>query len=123
MILVNVLVLVETSYVVCFKICFKAVHRRFFAFDFILDQYKTQEISSIVVSLYPFLIVYCPDKYETQKMFDEAVHDSLATLKLIPDWFVTSNFVSLLHFLLLCTKMIVYSFFDEDFGDVTFCCN
>ena len=31
----------------------------FFVFDSILDQYETQEICDIVVSL----IVYCPDKY------------------------------------------------------------
>ena len=31
------------------------------------------------------LIVYCPDKYITQRMCDEAVDDSLAALKLIPD--------------------------------------
>ena len=41
------------------------------------------------VSEDPFLIVYCPDKYITQKMSDEAV-DSLAALKLNPDWFGTS---------------------------------
>ena len=38
-----------------------------------------------------FLIVYSPDKHITQKMCDEAVDDSLATVKLIPDWFVTST--------------------------------
>ena len=32
-----------------------------------------------------FLIVYCPDKYLTQKMCDEAGHDSLAALKAISD--------------------------------------
>ena len=57
-----------------------------FVFDFICNQYKTQEIFDIVVSLYPFLIIYCLDKYKTQRMCDEAVDDFLATLKLIPDW-------------------------------------
>ena len=33
----------------------------------------------------PFLIVYFPDKYTTQKMCDEAVDDCLAALKLFPD--------------------------------------
>ena len=42
-----------------------------------------------VVSGDPFLIVYCPDKYITQKMCEDAVDDSLAALKLIPDCFVT----------------------------------
>ena len=34
-----------------------------------------------VVSEDPFLIVYCPDKYITQKMCNKAVDDSLAALK------------------------------------------
>ena len=62
----------------------------FFVFVSILDQYKTQAICNIVASLYPFLIVYCLDNYKTQKMCDEAVDDSLAALKLIPYWLVTS---------------------------------
>ena len=37
----------------------------FFVIDSIPDQYKTQKIYSIIVSLYPFLIVYFPDKYKT----------------------------------------------------------
>ena len=46
-----------------------------------------------VVSEDRFLIVYCPDKHKTQRMCDEAVDDSLATLKLIPDWLVTSKII------------------------------
>ena len=41
-----------------------------------------------VISEYPFMLVYCPDKHKTQKMCDEAVDDCLAALKFIPDWFV-----------------------------------
>ena len=52
---------------------------------------KTQEICDIVVSSYPFLIVYCPDKYKVQRMCDEVVDDCLATLKFIANWFVTSK--------------------------------
>ena len=37
------------------------------------------------VSLHPSLIVYCPDKYITQRICDVAVDDSLAALKLITD--------------------------------------
>ena len=47
----------------------------FFITDSIPNQYKTQEICEIVVSLYPFLIVYCPDNYITQELCDEAVDD------------------------------------------------
>ena len=46
-----------------------------------------------VVSEDLFSIVYCPDKCKTQRMCDEAVDDSLATLKLIPDWFVTNKMI------------------------------
>ena len=47
-----------------------------------------------VVSEYPFLIVYCPDEYKTQRMCDKAVDDSLASLKLIRDGFVTSKMIT-----------------------------
>ena len=40
-------------------------------------------------------------------MFDETVDDSIATLKLIPDWFVTSKMIK--RFLLLCMQMKIYS--------------
>ena len=39
----------------------------------------------------PFIVVYCPDKYKTQRMPDKAVDDCLATLKSISDWFVTKK--------------------------------
>ena len=42
-----------------------------------------------VVSEDTFLIVYCPDKYKSQRMCDEAVDNCLAALKFIPDLFVT----------------------------------
>ena len=38
-----------------------------------------------------FLIVYCPDKHETQNICDKAVDDCLAVLKFIPNWFVTNK--------------------------------
>ena len=43
--------------------CNKAVNRFLCVFNSIPDQYKTQEIYDIVVSLYPLSTVYCPDKY------------------------------------------------------------
>ena len=75
------------------EMCNKAVNGCFFVFDSIPDQYKTQEICDSVVSQDPFFIVYCPNKCKTQKMYDKAVDDSLAALKLIPDWFVSSKIV------------------------------
>ena len=62
----------------------------------------------------PFLIVYSPDKYITQKMCGEAVDDSLATLKLVPDWFVTSKMIKKLFTALYADENILY--FNEDSG-------
>ena len=58
-----------------------------------------------VVSEYPFLIVYCPDEYKTQRMCDKAVDDFLASLKLIRDGFVTSKMI---------TKIFTYLYADEN---------
>ena len=72
--------------------CDKAINRCFSVFDSIRNQYKTQETCDRVISEDTFLIVYCPDQYKTQKMCDK-VADSLAALKLIPDWSVTSKMI------------------------------
>ena len=71
--------------------CNKAVNRCFFVFGSIPDQYKIREMCDRIVSEDSFFIMYCLDRYKTQKMCDEAVDDSLATVKLIPNWFVTST--------------------------------
>ena len=89
-------------------------------FDFIPDQYKTQEICDLVVSLYPFLKLHCPDQYITQRMCDEAVDDSPAALKLIPDWFVTSKMIKNLYTSLYADENVLY--FNEDSGDAVFSC-
>ena len=46
-----------------------------------------------VISENPFMLKYCPSKYITQNMFDEAVDDCLAALKFVPDWFVGSKMI------------------------------
>ena len=74
-----------------------------------------------VVSEDPFLIVYCPDKYKTQRMCDEAVDDSLVALKLVPDWFITSKIIKKLYAALYTNENILY--FNEDSGSVIFSCN
>ena len=58
-----------------------------------------------VVSEYPFLIVYCLDECKTQRMCDKAVDDSLGSLKLIRDGFVTSKMI---------TKIFTYLYADEN---------
>ena len=63
----------------------------FLKFDSIPDWNKTEKICHRVVSGDPFMIAYCSHGYKTQRMCDEAVNDCLATLKFIPDWFVTSK--------------------------------
>ena len=32
-----------------------------------------------------FLVLYCPDKYKTQRVYDEAIDNCLAALKFVPD--------------------------------------
>ena len=51
-------------------------------------------------------------------MCDKAVDDSIATLKLIPDWFVTSKMIKNIFTALYADENILY--FNEDSGNVTF---
>ena len=91
----------------CYKnqdMCDKAVH----LFDSIPNQHKTQEICDLVVSLYPFLVILWPDKYIIQEMYDEAIADSLASLKLVTDWFVTSKMIKKLYTALHAVDNIIY---------------
>ena len=44
-----------------------------------------------------FMLIYCPDRYKTQKVCDEVADDCLAALKLIPDWFVKSKLLKTFH--------------------------
>ena len=62
-----------------------------------------------VVSEDHFLIVYCPDKYKTQRMYDQAVDDSLAALNLIPKWFGTSKMIKKL--LEIYSTLMIMSYF------------
>ena len=45
--------------------CDKAVNRRFLAFTYIPDQYKTQEMCDRAIYEDPFILVSCPDRYKT----------------------------------------------------------
>ena len=40
------------------------------------------------VSDNPFMIVYIPDRYKTQRMCEKVVDDCVTALKLISDWFI-----------------------------------
>ena len=78
------------------KCCVKVVNRRFLVFDSI------------------------PYRYKTQKMCGKAV-DSLETLKLTPDWFVTSKMIKKLFTVLCADENMLY--FNKDSVDVVSNCN
>ena len=54
-------------------------------------------------------------------MCNEAIDDFLATLKLIPDWFVTSEMHKKLFTAMYEDENILY--FNKDSGNVVFNCN
>ena len=56
--------------------------------------------------------MYCPDKYKIHRRCDEAVDNSLAELKLVPDWFVASKMIKILFAALYTNENILY--FNED---------
>ena len=66
----------------------------------------------------PFSIVYYSDKYITQKIYDRAVDDSLATLKLIPNWFVASKMIKKIFSALYADENILH--FNKDSRNVVF---
>ena len=74
-----------------------------------------------VVSEDSFMLLYCPNRYKTQKMCDEDFDDYLVVLKFISDWFVTSKMLEKFHDALLANDYI--PFFKEDFSKVTFFAN
>ena len=67
------------------------------------------------------MIVYCPDKFKTQRRRDNAVDDFLAAMKLIPDSFVANKMIKKLFTALYADENILY--FNEDSGNVVFNCN
>ena len=54
-------------------------------------------------------------------MCNEAVDDCLSALKLVPDWFVTSEMIKILFIAFYADKNILC--FTEDSGNVVFACN
>ena len=75
-------------------------------------------MSNLAVSFYFPIIVYCSYKYIKQEMCDENVNNSLAALKLISDWFVTSNLIKKLFTALYGAENVPY--FNESSGDAVF---
>ena len=63
---------------------------------------------------------HCQDRYKVQEICDKAVDDFLPALKFVPDRFVTSKMIKKLYTALYADEGLL--FFDEDSGNVTFCC-
>ena len=51
-----------------------------------------------IMSKTPFMFKYCPDKYITEAMRNEAVDNFLPILYFVPDWFVTSKMFKWLYY-------------------------
>ena len=94
---------------------------KFLCFYSVPDLYKTPQICDKVATEDSFMIIYCPYKYKTQNMCDEAVDGCLAALKFIVDLFVTNKILEKFYDDLLTNDDIL--FFDEDFSKVTFFAN
>ena len=62
----------------------RAVNKCFPGFTYNPDRNKTQKIYGRVNFEDRFMLLYYPDKYQTQRMCNEAVDDYLEPLKLIP---------------------------------------
>ena len=65
------------------------------------------------------MLLYCPNRYKTQKICSEAVDDFLGALKFIPDWFVTRKMLEKFHDAFFTNDDIL--FFDGDFSSHIFC--
>ena len=71
-----------------------------------------------VVSKEPFILKYCLDRCNTQKVCDKAVDDFLPTLKFVPDWFVKNKMLEKLDDVVFSNDDIVFVNADSD--NVTF---
>ena len=67
------------------------------------------------------MLIYCPDRYKTQKMCKEAVDDCLGALKFISNWFIINKMIERFHDALRANDDIL--FFNKDFHKVTFFAN
>ena len=70
---------------------------------------------------YLFSKRYVLDQYKTNEMCDKAVDYCLATLKLVPYWFVTSKIIKIVFTDFYTDESILY--FNEDSDNVVIICN
>ena len=54
------------------------------------------------------ILVYCLNGHKSQRMRNGDVDDCLATLKFIPDWFVTSKMLETFHNALLANEEMLF---------------
>ena len=87
--------------------CDKTVNTYASTIKFVLGYFMTQGM--------------CCKAVKTQRMCDEVVDDSLAALRLITDWFVTSKMIKELYTALNADENILYC--NEDSANVVFSCN
>ena len=87
--------------------CDKAANRCFLYLTLFLIGIKLNKYMT-VVSEDPFLIIYCSNKYKTQPLCDEAVHDCKAALTFSPDRFVTSKMLEKFDKALLANDDILF---------------
>ena len=54
------------------------------------------------------MLLYLPDRYKTQRIYDEAVYECLGALEFILDWFVTNKMLEKFHDALLPNVDIIF---------------
>ena len=92
----------------------------FFFLNLFLINIKLKKYVTLLLFI-SSLTVSSPDKYITQKICDEAVDGSLASLKFIPDWFLIRKMINELFTSFYANDGLLL--FDEDSGDVTLFCD
>ena len=75
-------------------------------------------MSDRITSDDPFSLRYVPNQYKAQQICNKAVHDCIAALKFIPDWFVTNKMINKIFTALHAGENILY--FNKDSGNVPF---
>ena len=110
------------------EMCDKAVDNNADTFDSVTHRYKNQEMRDKFVDYHAHALEFVADRYKTychyrcktQEICDKIVNDFLPALKFVLDWFVTSKIIKELYTSLQADDGML--FFDEDSGNVTFCC-
>ena len=62
------------------------------------------------------MVIYCPNRYKTERIYDEAVDDCMKTLKFIPNWFDASKILEKFHDTLLHEDFTKVTFFSDQVG-------